>query len=124
MKCIYYKCDFCYEEVKPKEAIALKVGKIEGDSWEPLSDGQIYHYHPECFKKAISFCGGRPGAPEPEADLELARKEKTKKDLGKLRALLDNHWSQKKIADEFGVAPSTITAWKKEIEAKEDGIHE
>lgn len=38
-----------------------------------------------------------------------------KKDLGALKSFLDAGWSQKKIADEFGVAPSTITAWKKEL---------
>jgi len=38
------------------------------------------------------------------------------KDLGALKSLLNAGWSQKEIAGEFGVAPSTITAWKKELE--------
>ena len=44
-------------------------------------------------------------------------KKKGRKDLPALKALLDADWTQKKCADEFGVAESTICNWRKEIDA-------
>lgn len=52
-------------------------------------------------------------------DLQYAGEiETSKKDMGKVHALLNAGWTQTKVAQEFGVAPSTLTGWIRKEEAE------
>ena len=53
---------------------------------------------------------------EPEAKRVPPKKENSRKDLGKLQALLNAGRSKDWIADEFGVSKATIYNWIKELE--------
>lgn len=71
---------------------------------------------------SLSTAIQEPTEKEPEPEPEPKEEPKKtgiipkKKDLGRLRSLLDAGWTQNKIADEFRVSPATISTWKKELD--------
>lgn len=62
----------------------------------------------------------RDGSQEDKREAENGTKRAKRVDTGKLLALYKAGWSQKKIAEELKVAPSTVCAYLKKIEEGQD----
>ena len=117
-----YRCNFCNQIIDPSAGPirAVLVGRVDphDNRLLPYAQEAVHHYHDSCFEKFTIFKQKEPD-PEPE---EEPPNVKRKKDLGKLRALIEGGWSTKQIADEFRVTRQTIGNWKRELEkGEEDG---
>jgi len=135
MKIVSFKCDYCSKMIDRdnEDVEILHRGKIGYMNNEILSnkDEDIYHFHPDCLEKFHSSCflnlltnintktEKEPDAEEADPeDLEYTptKKEDSRKDLGKINALLNAGWTMKDIASELGVSMSCAYRWKKEAE--------
>lgn len=136
---VTYQCDYCKKMIDPviDEVCAIQPGRIGyQDSFIADPDDRIHHYHDYCLEGLLLMrfqeddsertVEKEPDAPEmsfaemldEEPEHAPTKKKENKKDLGKLQSLLNAGWSQKKIADEFGVHLSTIYKWMKELEGR------
>ena len=129
---ITYCCDYCKKVIDQDSdtVLAIMPGRIGyRDQFLPDQDeDRIQHYHDYCLEHilALDYSTEFPGdrslealdkqEEEPEPEPVPAKKENSRKDLGKLQALLNAGWSKAKIADEFGVSKATVYNWIKEFE--------
>lgn len=122
---ITYQCDYCKNMIDQDDepVLAVMPGRIGyRDQFIPdQGDEKIQHYHDYCLKHLLSSSFDtdekqkEPVTEPKKQKSEPSEKEERKKDLGKLKSLLNAGWTKPKIADDFGVSTATIYNWIKEI---------
>lgn len=130
---ITYHCNYCKKLIDQDSdtVMAIMPGRIGyRDQFIPEQDEEkVQHYHDYCLEHilALDYSTEFPGdksldtldkQPEEESEPEQVpvKKENSRKDLGKLQALLNAGRSKDWIADEFGVSKATVYNWIKELE--------
>ncbi len=147
---ITYYCDYCKQPIDTDDdaVCVLLPGRIGyQDSLIMDPEDGAHHYHDYCMEYLLCLTASNDtkkdpepaviAEPEPEETREKAlkragipvidttegkKRDESKKDLPALQAFLDAGRTGKWCADEFRVAPSTITHWKEEIkQMKKEG---
>lgn len=148
---IKYCCDYCKQPINTDDdAVCVllpgRIGYQDSLIMDPEYEAQ--HYHDYCMNYLLCLtASNNPAKQDPEPEViaepdpeethvknlkqagipvidtsEGKKREEGKKDLPALQAFLDAGRTGKWCADEFRVAPSTITHWKEEIkQMKKEG---
>ena len=143
MKRVIYDCDFCHKEITDDIKV-LRMGKmLYGEQFAPedFEDGyKERHYHKECLDKLMRYVPediveepsdepeplpidfaevpeeGKAEEEKPEPKPEKPKQtRKSRKDLGKVKAMHEAGASNTEIAKEFDVSLTTIANWLREI---------
>lgn len=116
---ITYACDYCGGIIGPDEDVcAITPGKINYEhKFIPNHDrgeAEVLHYHDYCLENLLTmrYKGAEtveePAvAPEPKPEPKKPVKGKPV-DTGKIGALAKRGWTPKAIADDMGIAESTV----------------
>lgn len=121
---VTYVCDYCGRVINPDETIsAITPGRIGYEhKFIPNHDGdeaEVLHYHDYCLENLLSM-RYKPEEEEqaeevtvktePETSTVLEPRPKRGKpvDTGKIGALAKRGWTPKAIADDMGIAESTV----------------
>lgn len=123
---VTYVCDFCGGVINPDETIgAIIPGRI-GYAHKFIAnhdeDGErVLHYHDYCLENLLTMkYKGAETVEEPEADPEPKQEQRKPVkgkpvDTGKIGALAKRGWTPKAIADDMGIAESTVYNHLKKI---------
>lgn len=106
---VKYFCDLCGRE---RQKVELETLTIEVLKMGELAETENFEICPRCRNRIVSAAknqawGDQEVCSVPDPDPKEEAKRKTV-DLGKVFALYNAGWSQKKISEEIGFSPVTV----------------